>query len=137
MKKILFIVTAVLVTSVALHAQKAEVLLSKKAGWHKIGEASVTFKTEKDEFLIMGADRFRAIRIKVTDAPVHIEDMQVHYDGGDKEDISVRSDFKAGGQSRIINLQPHKKGLKTVSFVYHTVPNVSAEKAHLELWGLK
>ncbi len=137
MKKILFIVTAVLFVSVAVHAQKPEILVSKKAGWHKIGEASVNFKTEKDEFLIMIADKFSAIRLKITDAPVHIEDMQVHYDGGDKEDINIRSDFKAGSESRIIKLQPHKKGLKTVSFVYHTVPNASAEKAHIELWGLK
>ena len=120
-----------------LHAQKPEIITSKKAGWHKIGETSVNFKTDKDEFLVMGADKFKAIQLKIKDAPVHIEDMQVHYDGGDKEDISVRSNFKAGSESRIIDLKPHSRGLKSVQFVYHTVPNAKADKGRIELWGLK
>jgi hypothetical protein len=60
MENVPFIVIALLFVCIALHAQKQEVMLSKKAGWHKITEASVNLKTEKDEFLVMGADRFRA-----------------------------------------------------------------------------
>jgi len=138
MQKFLFILTAALIfSSVAVHAQKPEVVTNKKAGWHKIGEAKVDFKSDKDEFLILGADKFKALRVQVTDAPVHMEDMQVQYEGGTKEDISLRSDFKTGSKSRVIDLKNNSAELKKVSFVYHTVPNSKADKAHIELWGLK
>jgi len=136
MKKTFLFLFAVLTFSV-LHAQKPEVVTNNKPGWHKIGDATVDFKSDKDAFLIMGKDKFKAIQIKVTDAPVRMEDMQVYYDGGGKEDIQVRSDFKPGSESKIIELQKATGGLNKVTFYYKTVQNMKAEKAHLELWGLK
>ena len=112
-------------------------LQKNKAGWHKIGNANVDFKTDKDRFIILGADRFKALQVKVADAPVHISDMQVYYEGGGKEDVALRFDLKEGGESKVIDLKNNSAELKKVEFVYHTVPNAKADKAHLELWGLK
>src|SRR5205809_2361116 len=137
MKKTLLILFATVFTVSVLHAQKPEVITNNKPGWHKIGDATVDFKSDKDAFVVMGKDKFKAIQIKVTDAPVRLEDMQVSYDGGGKEDISVRSDFQPGSESRIIDLKNPSGGLNKVTFYYKTVPNAVAQKAHLELWGLK
>jgi len=137
MKKILFIVSATILSVSALHAQKPEVILKNKAGWHKIGDANVDFKTEKDAFKILGADRFKSLQVRVADAPVHIADMQIYYEGGAKEDVALKSDLKEGGKSRVIALKNNSAELNKVEFVYHTVPNAKAEKAHIELWGLK
>jgi hypothetical protein len=137
MKKTLLILLATVLTVGVLHAQKPEVITSHTAGWHKIGDASVDFKTDKDQFLVLGADRFKSIQLRVNDAPVHIDDMQVFYDGGGKEDVSVRSDFQPGSQSREIELKNGSAKIKKVVFVYKTVPNATADKAHIELWGLK
>ena len=121
----------------ALHAQKPEVILKNKAGWHKIGDANVDFKTDKDAFKILGADRFKSLQVRVADAPVHIADMQIYYEGGGKEDVALRSNLKEGAQSKVIDLKNHSAELKKVEFVYHTVPNAKVDKAHIELWGLK
>jgi len=137
MKKYLFALLSLFLAVNVLQAQKTDVMLSTKPGWHKIGTAKVNFKTEKDEFLVMIADRFKAIRIKVKDAPIHIEDMQIHYDKGGKEDVSIRSNFNANSESKVIDLKNHDADLKKVVFVYNTVPNSKVEKAELELWGLK
>ena len=85
----------------------------------------------------MGKDRFKSIQVKVVDAPVHIDDMQVYYEGGSKEDVSLSSDFKPGSESRVIDLKNGSAELKKVVFIYKTVPNAAADKAHIELWGLK
>jgi hypothetical protein len=135
-KTILFLFASILTVSV-LNAQKPEVVTSNKPGWHKIGDANVNFKTDKDEFLVMGKDRFKSIQLKVTDAPVHVEDMQVFYDGGGKEDIALRADFSAGSESRVIELKNGSAQIKKVVFVYRTAPNAQVDKAHIELWGLK
>ena len=137
MKKLMLILFASVFTVAIAHAQKPEIVTNGKPGWHKIGDANVDFKADKDEFLVFGKDRFKAIQLKVTDAPVRVEDMQVFYDGGAKEDVPVRADFNAGSESRVIDLKNHSEGIKKVIFVYHTRPNMKVDKAHIELWGLK
>jgi hypothetical protein len=119
------------------HAQKPAVMMNDKPGWHKIGEVTADFKAEKDELIVLGADRFKSIKIKVTDAPIHIADLEVFYESGDNETISLKSDFKAGGESRVIDLKGTDRALKKVVFVYNTVPNSKNDKAHVELYGLK
>src|SRR5436853_2571613 len=79
MKKLmaLFIVS-IIATSV--YAQKPAVMMSSKPGWHKIGEVTADFKKEKDEIIVLGADRFKSILLKVTDAPVSISDLTVYFE---------------------------------------------------------
>jgi hypothetical protein len=137
MKKLFFLLSAVIISVSSLKAQKVAVVTNNKPGWHKIGETNVDFKIDKDVIKVWGADSFKAIRIKTTDAPVHIEGLQVIYDNGDPEDIEVRSDFKAGTESKEINLNGANRNIKQIDFVYRTVPNQKAEHAHVEIWGLK
>ena len=133
----MFILIAVLVSLSGLKAQKVEVVTNNKPGWHKIGETTVDFKVDRDVVKVWGADRFKALQIKATDAPVHIEDMQIVYENGEPEDIAIRYDFKKGTVSRAIDLKGYERKIKEISFVYRTVPNWKGEKAHVEIYGLK
>ena len=125
-----------------LKAQQTAVITGNEPGWYKIAEKVVDFKADRDQFLIEGADKFRAIRLRVTDAHIHFEDMNVVYDLPGtpeqvKEDVQLRSDFKAGENSRVIYLQYPCLHLHHISFVYGTVPNARYEKAHVEVYALK
>jgi hypothetical protein len=135
-RMILFLMTTFLTVSV-LQAQKPEVITKNKAGWNKIGDAKVDFKSDKDKFILIGKDMFKSLQIKVKDAPVHIESMQVEYEGGVKEDISLASEFKSNSESRVIELKNSYSEIKNVTFVYHTVPGSGTSKAEIELWGMK
>lgn len=135
-RMILFLMTAFL-TVTALKAQKPEVITKNKPGWYKIGDAKVDFSTDKDKFILLGKDQFKALKIKVKDAPVHIENMQVQFEGGVTEDISLASEFKTGGESREIDLKNKDKEIKNVTFVYRTVTGSGTKKSEVELWGLK
>jgi hypothetical protein len=137
MKRMILLLMTTFLTFTALHAQKPEVITKSKPGWHKIGDAKVDFSTDKDKFILLGKDRFKALKIKVNKAPVHIENMQVEFEGGATEDISLASEFKTGGQSRVIDLKNKDKEIKNVSFVYRTVAGSGTKKAEVELWGLK
>ena len=137
MKKILLALTVFFVGATALQAQKPEVVIKDKEGWQKIGTAKVNFKTDKDAFVIMGADKFKALQIRVKDANIHLDDVNVEFDGGEKQDVSLKSSFKAGEKSKVIDLVNAPRGLKKVGFVYRTVPNTSDDRAEIELWGLK
>lgn len=138
MKKILFLMLMIAPAFINFAgAQQPAVMMSDKAGWHKIGETTADFKSEKDELVVLGADRFKSIKIKVTDAPIHIASLEVYYETGENESITLKSDFKAGGESRVIDLKGNSRELKKVVFVYNTMSNSKDDKAHVELYGLK
>jgi hypothetical protein len=132
---IFFVLFAVLVKF--SYAQDPGVVVSSKPGWHKIGEVKASFKMENESISVLGADRFKSIKLKVTDAPINIERVQVFYESGDMEEIPVKSELKAGAETRTIDLKGNSKELKKVVFTYKTVPNAKDEKAHVELYGLK
>jgi hypothetical protein len=137
MKKALFVIMVTVFSAGVLHAQQPVVVTDKEAGWHKIGDAKVDFKTDKDRFIIIGADRFKSVKVKAFDAAVKIEEMQIFYEGGAKESVPVAAELNPGDESKVIALKNHSAELKKVVFVYKTVSNASAEKARIELWGMK
>jgi hypothetical protein len=136
MKNVFLLLITTMFTISVLHAQKPEVITKKKAGWQKIGDASVDFKTDKDQFILIGADKFKSLQVRVKDAPVHIDEMQVEYEKGITENVALKSNYMAGAKSRVINLKNKNTEIKNVTFVYHTVAG-SNKKAEIELWGLK
>lgn len=137
MKKALFFILATVFSVSLLHAQQPVVVTDKDAGWQKIGDAKVDFKTDKDRFIIIGADRFKSVKIKAFDATVRIDEMQIHYEGGAKETVAVGTELNPGDESKVIALKNNSAELKKVVFVYKTTSNAGAEKARIELWGMK
>ena len=137
MKKLIALVFVLPLLFNVSFAQKPAVMVSDKPGWHKIGEVTADFKMEKDEIAVLGADKFKAILLKVVDAPIHIANLEVYYETGDKEDVAVATDLKAGAETRVINLKGAANDLKKVSFTYKTLPNSKNDKATVELYGMK
>lgn len=137
MKRMILFLMTTFITVTALHAQKPEVITSSKPGWHKIGDAKVDFSTEKDKFILIGKDKFKSLKIKANKAPVLIENMQIAYEGGVTEDISLASQLKTGEESRIVELKNYDRQIKNVTFVYRTLTGSGTAKAEVELWGLK
>jgi hypothetical protein len=118
-------------------AQEPNVMISSKPGWHKIGEVKASFKMENESIAVLGADRFKSILLKVTDAPINIARIQVFYESGAMEEFDVNNELKAGAETRVIDLKGPSQELKKVTFTYKTLPNRKDEKAHVELYGLK
>ncbi len=136
MKKIITILfVSSLVNLNLVMAQKPGVVISKKAGWHKIGEVSASLKMETESIVVLGADKFKAIKLKVTNAPINFLMLKVFYEAGEIEEIPVKSELMPGEETRVMDIK--NKDLKKVTFTYKTMPNNTNEKAHIELYGLK
>jgi hypothetical protein len=150
-----------------VYAQKPSAVVSDKPGWHKMAETVADFSKDKDEILVVGRDTYKALKLKVTDAPIHIDKMTVVYgmDMGQEEVADVAGDIMANGESKVINLKNGaNKNIQKVVYVYHSVGHKKAveghadvdldkdnpadktgvdagmkvnKKAHVELWGLK
>lgn len=113
------------------------VVLSDKTGWQKIAERTVDFAKDRDEVLVLGADRFASIKLKVTDAPVELLNLQIFYEDGEKQDVWVNSPIEVSGETRVIALNGGERDIQKISFEYKTLKNRNDEKAHVEIWGLK
>lgn len=120
-----------------LLAQKPAVVESNDPGWHQIGQLTASFKNQNESLSIWGADEFTALKIKVSEAPVHIQRLQVFYESGEMEEIDVREHFKNGTESSVIRLKHPDRDIKKVAFSYQTDPNAKGEKADVILFGLK
>ena len=120
-----------------LSAQVPKVVISDKKGWHKIGKTTVNFKKDRDAIVILGADRFAAIKFKVIEAPIYLMDLEVYYESGDRQDIKINAPIKAPEESRFIDLNGGERRLKKIVFIYKTLPNRKDERAHVQVWGLK
>jgi hypothetical protein len=139
MKKLVLLLIVLMAAVINFaYAQDPGVVTSSKPGWHKIGETTAKFEAENESILVLGKDKFKSIKIKVTDAPINIESVQVFYENGEVEEVSVKNELKAGAETRSIDLKGGAtQELKKVVFVYKTLPNSKDEKAHVELYGLK
>jgi hypothetical protein len=134
---IILVVLQVVVINLAL-AQKPAIVTSDKAGWHKIGEVTASFKTETESIAVLGADRFKAIKLKATDAPINIDRVTVTYESGEMQEIPVSHELNMGAETKVFDLTRPSDDIKTVNFTYKSMPNNSNnDKAHIELYGLK
>jgi hypothetical protein len=118
------------------YAQKPGVVLTDEPGWQKIGETVASFQSQDESIVVIGADEFSAIKIKVEDAPLHIERLQVFYESGHMEEIKVKQRIQAGEESDVFRLEHPDRDIQKVAFTYNTVPNSAGEKADVELYGL-
>jgi hypothetical protein len=137
MKKTMILILLAIAGYGVACAQLPKVITSDKKGWHKIGETSVNFKKETDEIVILVANRFAAIQLKVDDAPIDLISAEAYYESGDKQDLKIMGSIKAPGESDVINLNGGERTLKKIILVYKTIPNYKDKNAHVEIWGLK
>src|SRR5688572_10804932 len=134
---ILFFLAAASLQALPSMSQVPKIVTSDKAGWHKLGETTVSFESEKDEIYIMGKDRFKSLRILVKYQPVYIASLVVHYDNGITEDIAVNADMLSGTESKVFDLKNSNLEISKIAFSYKTASNAADEKAHVEVCGLK
>jgi hypothetical protein len=117
---------------------------SQNTKWEKIGEKTVDLKSDhgifdwnKDREKSINADeKYSAIRFKAKDANVDLTNVQVEFDNGKKQDLNVNSPVQANSESKILNLE-NQGELDKITFNYKKDATASADKAIIEVWGLK
>jgi hypothetical protein len=135
MKKLMMVLLVAI--GFTAQAQKPAVVADNEPGWKHIGQVTASFKTTSESIVVLGADEFQAIKLKVSDAPIQIDRIQVFYESGQMEELDVKAELKEGAETRVINLSNPKRDIEKVAFTYKTLPNSTGQKADVELYGLK
>jgi len=119
------------------YAQKPAVVTDNEDGWKKIGETTASFKMQNESIVVYGADEFSAIKLKIKDAPLNIERLQVFYESGEMEELEIPVEFSNDNETPAIELSHPDRDIQKVAFTYQTSENADGEKAEVELYGLK
>jgi len=139
MKKVLtFILLAIAGSYGVASAQQTTVISNDTTGWYKIGEAKVDFKRDRDEIVVLGADKFKSIKLVVINSAIDLKDLEIHYETGNKQDVNINKSLKAADESGVIDLENGgQQSIKKIVFVYKTKENSMDENAFIQVWGFK
>ena len=77
---------------------------------------------------------FRKIQLRVRNNDIEILDLKVVYGNGQMDDIRVRENIRAGGQTRVIDLKGGERFIRNVQLVYRSRPSFKGQ-AVVEVWG--
>lgn len=103
-------------------ADKVEMPMGGAPGqWEHIGTVHAKHMGDHDTLIVAGpGNHFRALRLRVSDAPVRMHRMRVIYDNGAPEEIPIRFHIPKGGASRVIDLRGGRRGVHQIDFWYDT-----------------
>ena len=102
--------------------------------WIFLGEAHVDGQHDHDNINLGGAaGRYRAIQLRIVNAPIEFDRIVVHYGNGEAEVLQVREVIRAGGHSRAIPLAGDRKIEKLELWYAKAKPN--SRRPEIKVWG--
>ena len=105
------------------------------ARWDELGCQKVGFLIDRDVIKVGRQEgRFSAIKLRVSDNKVHIMDLKVVYANGAPDDIQVREEIRAGGETRPLDLRGERRAIRQVEMVYRSQPSLKGQ-AKVCVWG--
>ena len=108
---------------------------SRLPGWTLLGERTVNHAVDRDEIRVGARDgTFRRIKLLVRRRAVTFRDVRVHYANGGVEDVVLRRQIPAGGETRAIDLRGRDRVIEKVVFFYNTGPR-RGQRAVVKLYG--
>ena len=103
--------------------------------WVRLGERKVNHAVDRDEIKVTIKEGvFKKLKLKVHHRKVTFRDMKVYYANGDVQDIALRREIPAGGETRVIDLDGNNRVITKVVFWYNT-KRIRGKKAEVVLWG--
>lgn len=105
--------------------------------WDYLGEANVDGQVDHDNIRVTAAEgRFRAIRMRVENAPIRFHRVVVHYGDGKSQPIMIRTRINPGRETRVIDLPGDRRVIQSVEFWYERASR-SPRKPKVRLFGLR
>ncbi len=109
--------------------------LTIEEGWELLGESKANFVRDRDQVDVLSANRFTAIRFKVEDKNIHLSDLNVVYQTGDKLSPVIDEELVANQYSRDIELGPEGKSIRSIDFAYRSRGNLLRGRAKVLVFG--
>lgn|GEM_PF-2436074 len=87
--------------------------------WEYLGESNVDGRFDHDRIEVGRYEgRFRALQLRVENAPIYFQRVVVHYENGTSEVLHFRNRIPAGGQTRVFDLRGYHRAIDHVEIFY-------------------
>ncbi len=108
---------------------------SDTGSWTFLGDKNVGFGIDHDVIHFGNwKDDVRQIKLKITDGPLKMYRMNIHFDNGSVQEVTLRNRFAQGSESRVIDLDGGLRHLTKIEFWYETKGFLRG-KARVAVWG--
>ena len=106
--------------------------------WENLGAKEVKDRGEQDTWhLGAGKGQFRKLKITVQYRAVRFYRLLVTYGNGEKQEFSIRSLIKAGGETRALDLNGKDRYINKVDIWYEAYTARRGVRSQVTLFGLK
>lgn len=105
------------------------------AAWTQLGVRDVRDRTDRDTIYVEGHRQFTRIRLCVYRNPVHFRDLDVTFNNGGHQDVSVASRINPGQCTRAIDLTGDDRDIRSVSMLYEETSYRRGAHATVRLFG--
>lgn len=126
------ILIAVLVLNACSSSRRT---LPVEEGWDLLGEQKVNFVRDRDAITVYNTNRYTAIRFKVEKKDIILNDLKVVYENGDKLSPTIGDKIMADQFSRVIELGPEGKLIRSVEFKFRSTGSVLKGRANVLIFG--
>jgi len=100
-----------------------------------LGDKNVSFGADHDVINFGNwKDDVRQLKLKITDGPLKMYDMKIHFDNGTVQDVELRNRFAQGSESRVIELTGGLRHLSKIEFWYET-KGFKRGRSRVAVWG--
>jgi hypothetical protein len=104
--------------------------------WVRLGDLHVRDRVDRDTLEVgVKKGRFEAIQIRVEGRAVQFHNVEVHFENGDVQDVPLRSVIRAGGRSRVIDLEGGKRAIDRIVFLYDAQTRRRGRGARVAVFG--
>ena len=106
---------------VLLAADHSDAQAQRPAQWQVLGRRTVNHTADRDEIPVTVREgRFTHVKLTVQDRAVDFRDMKVHFGDprGGVQDVQIRKNIPAGGETRQISLTGGSRVIQKVVFWY-------------------
>lgn len=102
--------------------------------WVFVADKIVDFGVDRDVITVKGNDAFTKLKLRITDAPLKMLDMDVIFENGEHFRVPLQYNFNQGEESRAIDLPGRARRIKRIEFLYET-KGILRGKARIAVWG--
>lgn len=129
--KNMFLFAALLLFVTTLVSCGSSRTVAVEEGWELLDERKVNFVRDVDEIEVKSRNEFTAIKFRVEDKDVRINDLKIYFENGDKLEPSLDATIVAGTESRSIELGREGRRIDRIEFKYRSTGSLLEGRANV------
>jgi hypothetical protein len=106
---------------------------AQRGYWQSLGMAYVDGRNDHDRIRVNARGAFTALQLGIKGGDIEFQRVVVHFENGGDQELDVRENIRAGGKTRIIDLNGNRRRIDSIEFWY-SKPSWRS-RPRVQAWG--